>query len=157
MKFEAATKSWRETHATNRWLLLANMGLICCVLLILLGFPRTSVVTRLIPHGIQGPIEVAQTNADESYYKSFSLYLATMIGNVSPGNVSVIKEAIEPMLASGIRQPMLDILADQTQTIMDEGVTMTYRPRQVLFDPEQQKSWVTGIQVRRNREGTEDE
>ncbi len=94
MKFDVFLKSWQGTQLENRWqrfliavLVLSNL------LLAVAAFSRNTVVA-IQPPTLSETAEVSRNQATQPYLESWGLYLAELMGNVTPGNVSFIRVAI---------------------------------------------------------------
>ena len=90
MKFDVFLKSWQGTQLENRWqrfliavLVLSNL------LLAVAAFSRNTVVA-IQPPTLSETAEVSRNQATQPYLESWGLYLAELMGNVTPGNVSFI-------------------------------------------------------------------
>ncbi len=155
MKADKLTRSWSAALGENKFLKIIISALVLCNLIAVSGWQSKDAVVRLIPPTLTEETVVAQNQADEVYHKSFALHVANLIGNVSPDNVQFIISSIEPLLSPAIRNEVMTILADQVDSIQTNELSMTYRAREVIYDPVQNMTWVSGIQTRKNRDGTE--
>ncbi|GAB3229054.1 TraE/TraK family type IV conjugative transfer system protein [Pseudaeromonas pectinilytica] len=118
MKFDVFLKSWQGTQLENRWqrfliavLVLSNL------LLAVAAFSRNTVVA-IQPPTLSETAEVSRNQATQPYLESWGLYLAELMGNVTPGNVSFIRVAIEPLAYSHAWRSLNNIHADHVITSM---------------------------------------
>lgn len=136
MKFDVFLKSWQGTQLENRWqrfliavLVLSNL------LLAVAAFSRNTVVA-IQPPTLSETAEVSRNQATQPYLESWGLYLAELMGNVTPGNVSFIRVAIEPLLSPAVYQQVVDALEIQARQIREDRVTLKFQPRQVEYEYE---------------------
>jgi conjugal transfer pilus assembly protein TraE len=90
---------------------------------------------------------VARESAAREVKDAWALYLAELLGNVSPGNAEFLQRALEPLLAPELRRAVTAVMAYQVRKIQRENVTLTYLPRSVLYEPETDRVFVTGAQT----------
>lgn len=143
MKFDVFLKSWQGTQLENRWqrfliavLVLSNL------LLAVAAFSRNTVVA-IQPPTLSETAEVSRNQATQPYLESWGLYLAELMGNVTPGNVSFIRVAIEPLLSPAVYQQVVDALEIQARQIREDRVTLKFQPRQVEYEYETYHVFVT--------------
>ncbi|MDW1643017.1 TraE/TraK family type IV conjugative transfer system protein [Vibrio alginolyticus] len=147
MKFDVFLKSWQGTQLENRWqrfliavLVLSNL------LLAVAAFSRNTVVA-IQPPTLSETAEVSRNQATQPYLKSWGLYLAELMGNVTPGNVSFIRVAIEPLLSPAVYQQVVDALEIQARQIREDRVALKFQPRQVEYEYETGHVFVTGYSL----------
>lgn len=144
MKLDALLKTWRGTQLENRWhrivlitLVLANMVLAVAV------FSRQTVIS-IQPPTLSEAAEVSRSDASQAYLEAWGLYLAELMGNVTPGNLAFIRQALEPLLAPDVYRQVIDALEIQARQISDDRVTLKFQPRQVEYEPASGHVFVTG-------------
>ena len=128
MKFDVFLKSWQGTQLENRWqrfliavLVLSNL------LLAVAAFSRNTVVA-IQPPTLSETAEVSRNQATQPYLESWGLYLAELMGNVTPGNVSFIRVAIEPLLSPAVYQQVVDALDIQARHVFVTGYSLVSGP-----------------------------
>ena len=73
------------------------------------------------PPTLSETAEVSRNQATQPYLESWGLYLAELMGNVTPGNVSFIRVAIEPLLSPAVYQQVVDALEIQEDNREDRS------------------------------------
>lgn len=144
MKFERFKRSLSDATSSNR-----NLQIILVLLalgVVLLAWRNLNPVSRVIiqPYTLTDPAWVERDSASSEYKEAFSLFLAMLLGNVSPGNLEFVRERIDPLLTSSVRQEVLNTLADQAQTIRTENVSVSFVPNKVHYESKTQKYFVEG-------------
>ncbi|SET25134.1 TraE/TraK family type IV conjugative transfer system protein [Thorsellia anophelis] len=144
MKFFKLATNWQSLNLENRYLKVIILFLFTCLILLCIMNFNKEVIVTLVPPNLSHDVTVKKTTASKTYLSSWALYFADLIGNVSPGNVTFIEQAISPMLAPEIYQLVIDVLLMQTQQIQDDNVTLSFQPRQIETEENSDKIFVTG-------------
>ena len=144
MKLNEFLATWRGTTLENRiWriaiLLLAVANL---VLVGLVGQVERTVV--LVPPVLEGEVTIARAYASQEVEESWGLYVAELLGNVSPQTVDALTGVLEPLLSGGLRRTVMKAITEQTEEIKRENVSMHFAPRQVTYDQATHTVFVTG-------------
>lgn len=159
MRLPDFLKTWEGTQVENKWnrifiagLIVANIGLGAKALF-------TTPVVTMQPPTLDSVAWVARDQASQSYQESWGLYLATQIGNVTPGTVPFVKEWLGPLLAPSVYNSVMSAIEVQSTQIQNDRVSMRFEPRAVAYEPNTQKTFVYGysyiIGVNGNEQRTE--
>jgi len=76
-----------------------------------------------------------------------ALFVAELLGNVSPTSAEFIQTAVDPLLAPALRRPVLEVMAEQVREIQRERVSMSFSVRAIAYDPPSDRVFVTGVQT----------
>lgn len=87
---------------------------------------------------------VEENAASETYKTSWGAYLGTLMGNVTPGKLSFIKERIEPLLAPEIYTQTLQAFEKQAQDLRDNRIAFRFELRSVDYEPATDKIFAYG-------------
>lgn len=98
----------------------------------------------LVPPNIPEKMEVSTKKASGSFKRTWGLFVAELAGNVTPGNVDFVKEALQQMMSSNAWHAISESIAVQTQMIKDENLTIKFEPRDVYYEDQSDKVFVTG-------------
>jgi conjugal transfer pilus assembly protein TraE len=139
--------TWRGLTLENRFHRVVLLLLLATNLTTALALVNAERTVVLVPPVLEGPVEVARDSAAREVKEAWALYVAELLGNVSPGNAEFLERAIEPLLAPALRRAVAEVMAYQVGEIQRESVTLTYLPRNVLYEPETDKVFVTGSQT----------
>lgn len=145
---------WTEYAANNRALraLVLGLGLANLILLFLLAF-RSEIVT-INPPNAKGLITYSKTTASEDALTSWGLYVATLLGNVSPKNAEFVGNSIGNILAPSIYQDVMGSIAAQTKSITQDQLTLSFTPGEVKFDGNNNAVYVVGWLTTQDSHGT---
>lgn len=145
---------WTEVAANNRALRALTLGqqLAILVLVGLLVF-RHEIVT-ITPPDPKGLIQYEKSSASEDALTSWGLYLATLLGNVSPSNAEFVSSSVAQVLDPSIYQDVMQSVATQSKRIQDDQLSLSFQPADIKFDANNSIVYVTGWLNTRDSHGT---
>lgn len=132
MRLARFLATWRGLTLENRFHRVALLGLVASNLVSTVALLHAERTVVLVPPGLERPVEVARESASREVKEAWALYLAELLGNVSPANAEFLQRALEPLLAPDLRRAVTEVMAYQVREIQRESVTLTYLPRGVL-------------------------
>ena len=147
MNYRLFVETWNSTRLQNRVLFASCVATSVAVCLLALKVFDLDTVVVLVPPTLSDKATVLREKADKKYVESWALYLAQLIGNVSPENADFIKATLSPLLSTSIYQNVMNILDDQALSIKKDRVTLLYRVHEVVSEPTTGKTFVTGQSV----------
>ncbi|MCU0836407.1 MAG: type IV conjugative transfer system protein TraE [Chromatiaceae bacterium] len=139
--------TWRGLTLENRLHRLAVLGLIGTNLLTAVALLRAERTVVLVPPLLEGQVSVARAAASQEVKEAWALFVAELLGNVSPAGAEFLERALDPLLAPSLRRSVLEVLAEQVREIQRERVSMRFTVRELLYDPASDTVFVTGIQT----------
>lgn len=116
-------------------------------LLLLIQLMQTHERIILLPPELNGKAEVAYNQANTEYKESIALFLAQLLGNITPDNVDFVKAAVGPFLDPSIYADVMRDVERQANEIKSEHVTNSFKPKKLFTDAESGKQFVTGTGV----------
>jgi conjugal transfer pilus assembly protein TraE len=137
-------ESWRIVQAENRLHRIVLLGLIVTNGLSALSALRTERAVVLVPPNLDKEIEITRNTASSELKESWGLYLAELLGNVTPTNADFIGKAITPLLSAELYRSVMDALSEQVNALKIDRVATSFKPRQVAYEQETGKVFVTG-------------
>jgi len=139
--------TWRGLTLENRLHRLAVLGLIGTNLVTAAALLRAERTVVLVPPLLEGPVSVARASASQEVKEAWALFVAELLGNVSPAGAEFLEQALDPLLAPALRRPVLEVMGEQVREIQRERVSMTFQPRAISYDADRDRVFVTGIQT----------
>jgi conjugal transfer pilus assembly protein TraE len=139
--------TWRGLTLENRLHRLALLGLVATNLTTAVALVRTERTVVLVPPILEGEVRIAREQASQEVKEAWALYVAELLGNVSPATAAFLEQALDPILAPALRRPVLDVLAAQVHEIQRERVSMSFQPRAVVYEAGSDTLFVTGQQT----------
>jgi conjugal transfer pilus assembly protein TraE len=146
MDFSRFGKNWDLALRNNAGLLIANvlMAVALSVTSVLAFYNRERIV--LVPPRLDDKMTVAWNNAGAEYFKAFGLFVATLLGNITPANSKFVADQlstfIEPKLYAPIRTQVLAYADDPR---FARAASFNYfSPQKVAWEPATSKVFVLG-------------
>lgn len=100
----------------------------------------------LVPPNLDKKAEIAWSNADKEYLKSFGLYIATMVGNIQPKSSSVVLDTasafMDPSIYTEFRKQLVAIIEDPV--FKASGSVISFMPQAIQYEPETGRVFVNG-------------
>lgn len=110
-------------------------------------------VTVLVPPDLDKAVEITRNRASAGLKESWALYLADLMGNVTPSNAQFVMERIAPLLDAALYHAVMNNLSEQITALKADQVSLSYRPHQVIYEESSDKVFVTGDQVIHGHDG----
>lgn len=144
MNLQKFFNSWAGMTAELRWLRFLCAGLLVLCLLLTYLLAQRPVKTNIIPYTLTQDAWVTSDAGSQSYKESWGLFLANMLGNASPDNVSFISERLAPLLDPKIKDEYMTILHSQAEHIKEDRIMISFEAKKVFFEPTTNKVFVHG-------------
>jgi conjugal transfer pilus assembly protein TraE len=100
----------------------------------------------LMPPVVDKTMMIGWDSANEDYLKSFGLYVATLIGNISQANAKFVADSvsqfISPSVYSEVRKTILS--AAESRQFKEAAASTKYTPTGVSYEAETRKVFVVG-------------
>ena len=139
--------SWHIVQTENRLHRILLLGLGLTNVLTALAVLRTDHTVVLVPPTLSSEIEVSRSEASSGLKEAWGLFLAELLGNVTPANAEFIQSSVGPLLASDIYRNVMDTLSEQINALKIDRIAISFKPRQVFYEKETDKVFVTGDSV----------
>jgi conjugal transfer pilus assembly protein TraE len=137
-------KSWSQALRENagKNLLITILALACLV--VSLGWFLTDRTVVLVPPLLDERVEVSVRHASEGYKKAWALTLAQLTGNVTPASADLVLATLGDLLSPDAYRRIAANLATQVADIKRDSLTVSFEPRQVVYEEATNKVFVTG-------------
>ncbi|MEM1298229.1 MAG: TraE/TraK family type IV conjugative transfer system protein [Pseudomonadota bacterium] len=144
MKLDALIGSWHDTRR-----LLAMMTAMALVLTLSVAVLAMQLIAKertvvLVPPHLTSEMEVARHGVTEDYLRTWGLFIAHTIGNVTPGTVETARTVLEPMLAPAIYRGVIERMEAEIEKITRDRVVLRFEPKRVGVDVKAGRVWVEG-------------
>lgn len=127
-------------------MLISNTVLVLVVFMMMDRVLSERERVALVPPFLNERITVSWNSASEGYYKSWGLYFAVLIGNITPSNVDFVTDILSTFLDEKIYtsvKPKL-IALSQDPIFRESGGASVFAPGHIAFEPETSKVFVPG-------------
>jgi conjugal transfer pilus assembly protein TraE len=128
------------------------------VAVVILAFMVLNKDTKIIiqPETLGSDAWITRSDASQSYKEAWGLMLAMLSGNVTPDNVTFIKDRYKPLLSPRLYNEIIDALEIQSQNIKEDRITIRFEPKAVSYEPESDKVFVYGFSFVKGPTGDEE-
>lgn len=146
MKTARAARTFRQISTDNT---ILKIG--AAALLISMAWMQFSLATRdeaviLVPPFQHETIEFINGRANREYYQQWAWSVAMMAGNITPGNAEFIRGEFERIATPALYRKLMSTLDAEIENIVRDNAVVTFTPRDVTYDPELNRFFVTGTQ-----------
>lgn len=135
MKFAPFLKTWHGTGDENRFHRRSNAVLLGLNLLLLIAFMAKGQTVVLVPPNLADTGSISASSASDEVRTSWALYYATLIGNVTPGNVAFLANAMGTGLTPRLYHDVNQAMSDQVKQVQTEQITTHFSAAQTRIDP----------------------
>lgn len=146
MKFLWQKTTWENSIRANVMLSIA-----CVITSSISLFSAYAALTSherivIVPPGITTKTSVGWADADATYYKSFGMFVATLIGNITPANVEFVSKSLSGFMDSSVytdvRKKMIALAA--SREFRETASATKFVPTAIAFEPDTHKVFVAG-------------
>lgn len=146
MNYGKLRKTWEDTDSRNKLLIASNIGMVVLCGMMFSKIMSTHEIVTMQPPELSGIAKVGVDSANSEYKKSWALYTATLVGNVTPGNVAFVSDTLSGMLDSKIYPKIRTQIAAMAKdpVFANNSTSLVYEPRSVIYEPTSDKTFVVG-------------
>ena len=137
-------KNWAQAMRDNAGKNIIIAALVIANLCAVVGWFNTEKTVVLVPPMHDERLEISVTQASVGYKKAWALTVSELAGNVTPGNADLVLKALGDLLSPSAYRTIASELAAQVNDIKRDSLTVSFEPRQILYEPPTQKVFVTG-------------
>lgn len=140
MNLSTFLRGQREVQRQNRGLVLAVVLLAGTHLLAWWRDDAQAVAVILTPPTLTQPVRVARNQADAPYKMAWGLFVAQLLGNVTPGSGELVLPALEPLLDATLYQPVRLGINEQLRQLRQEQISVSFAPRDTQYEATRAKT-----------------
>lgn len=144
MKWKLFANTWASLRTENLLYRTLVPVLVIANVISMAGWLAKDRVTVLVPPTLNEAVSVAKRNADASYKKAWGLYVASLLGNVSPGNADFVIESLQLLMSPRVFSQLKQSVAADVEMIKKDGVSVSFEQKQVLYEKETDKIFIIG-------------
>lgn len=98
----------------------------------------------LIPPTLDQAVEVDRNEASAALKESWGLYVAELLGNITPANASFIEKTLGPLLSAGVYPEVMSSVSQDLQALKADRVSIRFRSLEVVYDAVRDRVFVRG-------------
>lgn len=141
-------KTFDGMRGENKFLRLAAAALLVLLFAQACNNANRSEIIAVVPPTMTEKGWLSKTEASSSYTDAWVLYVGMMLGNVTPSNATIVKDALGPILHPEIFQDVMKVLDEQIFLIRQDRVSLSFEPEKVFRDAvNPNRFYVTGRSV----------
>jgi conjugal transfer pilus assembly protein TraE len=144
VKLTQLLESWSLVQAENRLHRVVLVGLVITNGISALAALRTERTVVLVPPTLTQEVEITRNTASSELKESWGLYLAELLGNVTPATAEFITKALAPLLSTDIYRAVMDAMSEQINALKMDRIATSFKPREVSYEKETDKVFVSG-------------
>ena len=156
MKLMDYLKTWEGALSENRFHRFAMAGLIVVVFVLVVMVSGKSERIVMQPVTLKSDAWVEKSTASREYKESWALYLALLMGNVTPEKGDFIIERLKPLLSNRIYNDTINALERQIEDIKQNRATFRFEANDVKYERATEKIFVTGMSFEKGSAGDEE-
>jgi conjugal transfer pilus assembly protein TraE len=147
MNFKSFINSWQGINAENKFhRLLLTVNSIALVIAVI-GWQTKDRVTVVVPPTLNEKAEIALSSASIGYKKSWGLFVAELLGNITPSNVEFVVESLSSMMTGENYEKFRTMSALQVEKIKRDGMSISFEPRSIQYERQSDKVFVSGNSI----------
>lgn len=142
IKYQASLREMARNSATKNIIiavLLATNSLLAW------GWFTSTETIVLVPPTLDERVVVSANDASEGYKSAWAVYVAEMMGNITPGNAEFISRHMDAMFAPEAYRELSAAIDEQLDAIERDRITVRFEPSEVHYEARTEKVFVTGF------------
>ena len=147
MNLQHLLATWDGTHRENRFNRVVILLLVGVNIALAVTVHQADRTVVLVPPVLDGEVTLARIAASQEVKDAWALFVAELLGNVTPRNAEVLTKALDPLLAPALRQDVLRVLDSQISEIKREKISLSFQPRAISRDAGSDTLYVTGTHI----------
>lgn len=146
MKKQKAAKTFRQISFDNTLLKVGGGALLISMCWMQFNLATRDEAVILVPPFQHETIEFINGRANKDYYQQWAWSVAMLAGNITPGNAAFVRGELERIATPALYRKLVSTVNVEIQNIVRDNAIVTFSPREVIYDPELNRFFVTGTQ-----------
>lgn len=146
MQFKKFARGWESSLRQNIMLIAVNALLAVIIIILVISVTRKHERIVLVPPQLTAEAKIGWHDADQEYRKSIALYLATMVGNITPKTIDFTIKAISPYFSEKLyprlRTKLLALKNDPQ--FINSPVATYFSPERIMYEQATDRIFVLG-------------
>lgn len=147
MKKEKAEKTFRQIRADNTVLKIGVGSMMIMTSLFIFNAATRDDTVILVPPFQHETIEFINGRANKEFYSQWAWSVSMLAGNITPGNASFVRGELQRIATPALYRKLMETVDIELQNIVRDNAVVTFSPREVIYDPELNRFFVTGRQT----------
>lgn len=147
MKKAKAEKTFRQIRADNTMLKIGCGSMLIMTSLFIFNAATRDDTVILVPPFQNETIEFINGRANKEFYSQWAWSVSMLAGNITPGNASFVRGELQRISTPALYRRLMETVDIELQNIVRDNAVVTFGPREVIYDPELNRFFVTGRQT----------
>lgn len=130
----------KENKLTRPVILLQSVAIVALVV----GLVNKSTTVVLVPPTLEERSEIGASTASDQTKIAWGMYLAGLLGNITPSSSKALSELIKPHLSASLYTSTIEAIEKQADEIQAEQLSLSFAPKIARMDPKSKNVIVTG-------------
>jgi conjugal transfer pilus assembly protein TraE len=146
LKLSDLTRNWEATKTANAVLLGAVVVLSLSNIYLTIRLSESKIDRVLIPPMLTEQVRVGYAMADDAFYKSWGLYVAELVGNLTPGSAPFVAKALARLFPSPDAATVRESVLAKGRELDQNGAVSFFKADQLVHEPATSRVFVAGVQ-----------
>lgn len=140
--------SFDGMRGENQFLRILLMVMAIAIIATSCSAMKKAQIITVVPPTLTETAWVSKTQSSSEYADAWALYIGMLLGNVTPANATLVKDALGSILDEEIYQSVMNVLDEQIYAIRQDRVSMSFEPQKVLRDKaNENRFFITGSSI----------
>lgn len=154
MKSDIFFKNFDAAVSSSKTLLVAVIAMALLNVFFGLALIRSKAQVILIPPHLDKQVRIGYAEADSEYYKAWGMYVAELVGNLTPGNSEFVSLSLAKLFAADDYEKVKAAVSDQGELLKQNGVLSFFKAEAVIWEQQTSRVYVTGQRREESSDGT---
>lgn len=155
MKMTDWFKTREGALTENKWGRMIILVQMIVILVMAFGMANQRQAVVLVPPTLEERGSVQAQQADAEIKTSWALYIANMLGNVTPSSSQFLTENMSRFLSPRMYRPVIERIDAQAKQLREEQITLQFIPTVARYEPEIDRVVVSGELIERGLRNAE--
>ncbi|PKY11831.1 type IV conjugative transfer system protein TraE [Acidithiobacillus marinus] len=153
MNFNLFRKNVDELSSKSR--ILVGVVVLLSIIIAIEGWVIATQSTRvvIVPPYLNKQVRVGYADADSAYYESFGLYVAELVGNLTPGDAKYVADALGKLFGAGSYQSVKSKVMTSAEEEKADNANFTFSARKTIWQSANNTVFVEGVLHQINSSG----
>lgn len=144
MQWTIFSNTWRGLKTENVLYRTLVPVLVIANVISMAGWISKDRITVLVPPTLSEVTSISKRSADGGYKKGWAMFVAGLLGNVTPGNADTVVETLQLIMSPRVFSELRTSVAQDVEMIKKDGVSIAFEQKTVLYERETDKVFVIG-------------
>lgn len=144
MNLSKYSQTWSGMKAERIIHRLTTPAALVLAIICALGWHKEKETVVLVPPTLSQESRISYNSADEGFKQAWGLFAAKMMGNVTPASASFLLDNLELVFSPQTYQSSRQAVAEQVDRVISESLSISFLPKNVMFENETDRVYVTG-------------